>query len=349
MTKLMDSYWMDSLGYDPNQIFYSDELFEDHKYAKKFPMMNSYELRELGLNMQKYGLQDSIILYEGKILDGRNRYHAGHMFNVPLKFAYYNSKLKPKTFIYIKNWYRRQLTPPQRVELALEMLKEKRKEAAKRKALTQFKKEDKKNKNQKKNRVVTSEVPTVKDFRKGRAVDIIAQEFKMSHNTLRKAEKIKEAKKTDPEIKELWNRFKNMEISLEDVFRVVQEKNSKEIHEKFNKKNKGRNNIVKKEEVKKLKNSKNSKMTTNEIINSLNSRSKNNKEKDTQKVEELNRVTSNSNNINEDSQIDNSQIACCFNCKNVKIKTCTKCPRMCFIFTCEKDYKITFHCDDFEF
>ena len=51
----------------------------------------------------------------------------------------------------------------------------------------------------------------------------------------------------------------------------------------------------------------------------------------------------------EDNKTNNSLIACCYNCKNVKIKTCTKCPRMCFVFTCEKGHEITFHCDDFEF
>ncbi len=143
----------------------------------------------------------------------------------------------------------------------------------------------------------------------------------MSHNTLRKAEKIKEAKKTDPEIKELWNRFKNMEISLEYVFRVAQQKNEEVNNQKQNSKTKNKKSVRNCTEIQK---------NANEIIAKAN-------------------ITMENSQFIALNKTNNSLMACCFNCKNVKIKTCIKCPKMCFIFTCEEGHEITFHCDEFEF
>src|SRR5262245_66116447 len=48
---------------------------EFHPLADLFPLMSAAEADELLVDLKKdHGLRDDIVLYEGKILDGRNRY-----------------------------------------------------------------------------------------------------------------------------------------------------------------------------------------------------------------------------------------------------------------------------------
>jgi hypothetical protein len=49
---------------------------EFHPLADLFPMMTDGELAELGEDMLKHGQREPIWLFDGKVLDGRNRYRA---------------------------------------------------------------------------------------------------------------------------------------------------------------------------------------------------------------------------------------------------------------------------------
>jgi ParB-like chromosome segregation protein Spo0J len=49
---------------------------EFHEVANVFPLMEGDEFRELVRDIEKNGQQQPILTYEGKILDGRNRYRA---------------------------------------------------------------------------------------------------------------------------------------------------------------------------------------------------------------------------------------------------------------------------------
>jgi len=51
-------------------------VYEFHEIAGIFPLMEKEELEALTKDIAENGLQEPIILYEGKILDGRNRYLA---------------------------------------------------------------------------------------------------------------------------------------------------------------------------------------------------------------------------------------------------------------------------------
>jgi ParB-like chromosome segregation protein Spo0J len=51
-------------------------ILEPHALAKLFPPMRPYEYEELKADIARNGLQVPIVLYEERILDGRNRYLA---------------------------------------------------------------------------------------------------------------------------------------------------------------------------------------------------------------------------------------------------------------------------------
>ncbi|MGO9117269.1 MAG: hypothetical protein ACLQPD_06610 [Desulfomonilaceae bacterium] len=48
--------------------------YELHEYAEIFPSMSATELEQLEEDIKANGLHHSVILYQGKILDGRHRY-----------------------------------------------------------------------------------------------------------------------------------------------------------------------------------------------------------------------------------------------------------------------------------
>ena len=49
---------------------------EFHPIANIFPMMGEEELDQLADDIMQNGLRQPIVLYQGQILDGRNRYQA---------------------------------------------------------------------------------------------------------------------------------------------------------------------------------------------------------------------------------------------------------------------------------
>ena len=48
--------------------------FTFHSLADTFPLMGPEELKDLTEDIRKNGLRERITYFEGKILDGRNRY-----------------------------------------------------------------------------------------------------------------------------------------------------------------------------------------------------------------------------------------------------------------------------------
>jgi hypothetical protein len=91
----------------------SDSNRECHPLAHIFPPMSGAETNDLGDDMFKHGQRESIWLYEGKILDGRNRYNACLLKDIEPRFSEYDGT-DPLGFVISMNLHRRQLSTSQR-------------------------------------------------------------------------------------------------------------------------------------------------------------------------------------------------------------------------------------------
>lgn len=105
--------------------------YKYHKFANIFPMIEGKEFQELKKDIQEQGLQQTIILYEGQILDGRNRYKACKELNIKPRFDEYKGD-KPLEFVISGNLKRRHLTPDQKAVVAQEVMPMLEEEAEKR-------------------------------------------------------------------------------------------------------------------------------------------------------------------------------------------------------------------------
>lgn len=95
-------------------------MTEFHPLADMFPMLGDAELSELAEDIRANGQHEPIWLYEGKILDGRNRYCACAAAGVAPTFRTYEGD-QPVAFVISLNLHRRHLTYDQRVGLALKV------------------------------------------------------------------------------------------------------------------------------------------------------------------------------------------------------------------------------------
>ena len=94
-----------------------------HEAAEIFPLMAEDDLRKLAQDIKDNGLLEPICLYEGQILDGRNRYQACLLVGVEPKIATCSlNGIGPVEFVVSKNLHRRHLSTAQRAALAVEIL-----------------------------------------------------------------------------------------------------------------------------------------------------------------------------------------------------------------------------------
>lgn len=83
-----------------------------HEAANIFPLISGDEFDELVADIRQHGLREPIKLYDGKILDGRNRYRACLMVPDAAKFETVKTD-DPVAYVVSLNKHRRQLTPTQ--------------------------------------------------------------------------------------------------------------------------------------------------------------------------------------------------------------------------------------------
>lgn len=97
--------------------------FEAHPLANLFPLIEGKDFDELVADIKANGLTDPIAIYQGKILDGRNRYRAASAAGFEIEkrnLRFFRPEIDgdPLKFVISKNLKRRHLTDIQRTSIA---------------------------------------------------------------------------------------------------------------------------------------------------------------------------------------------------------------------------------------
>ncbi len=103
-----------------------------HAACKLFPRLSDTELRELAEDIQSNGLQNPIVLLDGKVLDGQNRLAACKLVGVEPRFVQWQGEGSPLYWVVSQNLMRRHLTASQRAAVAFDLLPLLEKEAKER-------------------------------------------------------------------------------------------------------------------------------------------------------------------------------------------------------------------------
>src|SRR5580704_11205211 len=99
---------------------------QDHPLSKIFEMLKGDELEALVKSVKEHGVREPIVLHEGKILDGRNRYRAAldagvDDANIPTREFTKEKDGDPCDFVLDANLNRRHLNETQRGFAAAQM------------------------------------------------------------------------------------------------------------------------------------------------------------------------------------------------------------------------------------
>jgi hypothetical protein len=114
--------------------------YEYHEAANLFRLMNTEEFSRLKASIEEHGLKDAIVLCDGKILDGRNRYRACLELQVSPHFADWDGSYgSPTLYSVNKNLNHRHLSASERAAVVSDMMPMLSAEARKRMEATQAK------------------------------------------------------------------------------------------------------------------------------------------------------------------------------------------------------------------
>ena len=98
--------------------------YEWHPLSMAFRMMTAEEYADFRPDIQVNGLRDSIVLFQGKILDGRNRYKACCETGIEPHFTEFDgTEEEAAAFVESKNAHRRHLSAEERLNRVREKLK----------------------------------------------------------------------------------------------------------------------------------------------------------------------------------------------------------------------------------
>ena len=95
-------------------------MLEFHPIANCFPLIEGREFEELVADVAAHGVHEPVILHEGMILDGRNRYRATQMAGVDCPMVHYEGD-DPVGFVVSLNLRRRHLSEGQRAWVAAQI------------------------------------------------------------------------------------------------------------------------------------------------------------------------------------------------------------------------------------
>jgi hypothetical protein len=94
-----------------------------HPASSLFPLMDGVELKRLMDDIKAHGLIEPIVMFDGQVLDGRNRLRACEHVGVQPRFVEWKANgLTPTEWVVSMNLHRRHLTTAQRAALAVDLL-----------------------------------------------------------------------------------------------------------------------------------------------------------------------------------------------------------------------------------
>ncbi len=184
----------------PEEIKSKIKRYKYHPLAEVLPLMEGDEFESFVADIDKHGLLDEIVLFEDKILDGRNRDRACIKLKIPGIYKNLPEGISALDYIVSENLHRRHLNLAQRSEFALfieieEAKKIKKEESLRKKGLSPKK-----------------ESPR-------HASKIAANKALIGATTLRKTKKIKEIAENKPIIKKEWNKALKGKTSVDAVYK----------------------------------------------------------------------------------------------------------------------------------
>ena len=94
--------------------------YKPHPIADIFPLISGKEFVELKEDIRKHGVLQPVVLYEGRILDGRNRYRAAQEVGAEIPTTEYLGN-DPVGYVVSMNLARRHLNESQRAMIAAEL------------------------------------------------------------------------------------------------------------------------------------------------------------------------------------------------------------------------------------
>jgi len=94
--------------------------YEFHPLANIFPLIEGQAYQDLLTDVMRHGIREPVWLYEGQILDGRNRYRAATAMGVPFDTREYEGG-DPAAFVVSLNLHRRHLSESQRATVAAKL------------------------------------------------------------------------------------------------------------------------------------------------------------------------------------------------------------------------------------
>lgn len=99
---------------------------KSHPFANILPELDGEGLKNLAENIKNEGLKEEIVMLDGQILDGRNRFAACKLAKVEPRFRDFSAKKDgdPLRFVMSLNLHRRHLTDDQRAQAAAEFAAE---------------------------------------------------------------------------------------------------------------------------------------------------------------------------------------------------------------------------------